>query len=100
MTYKIHNHRNIYAENAAAAGREKRKPGRLSWTQIGHADQQEGRVRARHNQQADHDQGQPEGSEERAVSGAAEDPGEAGGEEQVWEELDRSSGPGRSYHLL
>ena len=41
----------------------------------------------RDDEQADHDQGKCEGGEERALSCSAEDPGETGGEGEIWAEL-------------
>ena len=44
-------------------------------------------VRAENDEQTDHDQGKSEGGEERAFSCSAEDPGETGGEGEIWAEL-------------
>ena len=52
-------------------------------------DQQTRSVRTGNDEQADHDQGKSEGGEERALSCSAEDPGETGGEGEIWEELRR-----------
>ena len=50
-------------------------------------DQQTRSVRTGNDEQADHDQGKSEGGEERALSCSAEDPGETGGEGEIWSEL-------------
>ena len=50
-------------------------------------DQQTRSVRTENDEQADHDQGKSEGGEERALSCSAEDPGETGGEGEIWSEL-------------
>ena len=50
-------------------------------------DQQTRSVRTGNDEQADHDQGKSEGGEERALSCSAEDPGETGGESEIWAEL-------------
>ena len=50
-------------------------------------DQQTRSVRTGNDEQADHDQGKSGGGEERALSCSAEDPGETGGEGEIWSEL-------------
>ena len=52
-------------------------------------DQQTRSVRTGNDEQADHDQGKSEGGEERALSCSAEDPGETGGEGEIWSKLRR-----------
>ena len=56
----------------------------------GRPDLQTRSVRTGNDEQADHDQGKSEGGEERAFSCSAEDPGETGGEGEIWSELRRS----------